>query len=239
MSARPIRSGMPKAPASEFEERVVQIDRVARVMRGGRRFRFRATVVVGDRKRRVGLGIAKAGEVQGAIQKAVAVAKKDLIEVKTLNDTIPFATLSRFAGARLMLKPARPGTGIIAGGAVRPVVELAGITNILAKSLGSDNRINNAKAAIVALKEIAATDITRLMPADKPVRTPVKKAVKAKAASESGEGADESESTQKEKASAKKTPAKKPAAKKAAAAKPQKAQPKKTAAKKAAAGKAA
>lgn len=149
---------------SEFEERVVQIDRVARVVKGGRRFRFRATVVIGDRKRRVGLGVAKAGEVQGAIQKAIAVAKKEMITVKVINDTIPFAITSQFAGAKLLLKPARPGTGIIAGGAVRPIVELAGITNILSKSLGSDNRINNAKATLKALAEIANTDISKIAP---------------------------------------------------------------------------
>lgn len=163
-------------PAPELEERVVQIDRVARVVKGGRRFRFRATVVVGDRQRRVGLGIAKAGEVQGAIQKAVAEAKKDMVEVKVIGDTIPFAIQTSFAGAKLLMKPARQGTGIIAGGAVRPIVELAGITNVLSKSLGSDNRINNAKAAIAALREIAATDISKLTQpkAAKPVEKDVR-----------------------------------------------------------------
>lgn len=155
---------LPNRPPSEFEERVVQIDRVSRVVKGGRRFRFRATVVIGDRKRRVGLGIAKSSDVQGAIQKAVADAKKNLVTVKTIRDTIPFALTARFSGAQLLMKPARPGTGIIAGGAVRPIVELSGITNILSKSLGSDNRINNAKAAIQGLREIAATDISALTP---------------------------------------------------------------------------
>lgn len=173
---------MPNRPPSEFEERVVQIDRVARVVKGGRRFRFRATVVIGDRKGRVGLGVAKSGDVQGAIQKSIADAKKNMITVKTIRDTIPFAITARFAGAQLLLKPARPGTGIIAGGAVRPIVELAGITNILSKSLGSDNRINNAKAAVEAFKEIARTDISALSPPAKEVAKPA--AVDAKAEAE-------------------------------------------------------
>lgn len=149
-------------PQSEFEERVIQIDRVARVVKGGRRFRFRASVVIGDRRGRVGLGVAKASEVQGAIQKAVAEAKKEMVTVQKVADTIPFALTTKFAGAKLLLKPARPGTGIIAGGAVRPIMELGGITNVLSKSLGSDNRINNAKAAMVALRVIAGTDLSKI-----------------------------------------------------------------------------
>lgn len=151
-------------PQSEYEERVVQIDRVARVQKGGRRFRFRATVIVGDRKGKLGLGIAKAADVQSAIRKAVDEAKKEFVEVPTIDQTIPFELVSTFAGAKVLLKPARKGTGIIAGGAVRPVIELAGITNILSKSLGSDNRINNAKAALEGLKTIAVTDLSRLKP---------------------------------------------------------------------------
>lgn len=151
-------------PQSEFEERIVQIDRVSRVQKGGRRFRFRATVVVGDRKGRVGLGVAKGADVQTAIRKSVEDAKKNVITVTIYRQSIPFSLVTRFAGAKLLLRPARPGTGIIAGGAVRPVIELSGITNILAKSLGSDNRINNAKAAMTALEKIAATDISKLQP---------------------------------------------------------------------------
>ncbi len=218
MTAQPNRSRDSRGPRnamaapSEFEERVVQIDRVARVVKGGRRFRFRATVVVGDRKRRVGLGIAKASEVQGAIQKAIAEAKKEMITVKTISDTIPFATVSTFAGAKLMLKPARAGTGIIAGGAVRPVVELAGITNILSKSLGSDNRINNAKAAIVALKEIAATDISKL------TRLAEAKAERAKARAEAEEE-EKAETAEESKTASTETAEKPPARRSAKAAK--------------------
>lgn len=157
-------------PPSEFEERVIQIDRVARVVKGGRRFRFRATIVLGDKKGRVGLGIAKGADVQTAIQKAVADAKKEMITVRILNDTIPFEYLSQFAGAKVLLKPASAGTGIIAGGAVRPIIELSGITNILSKSLGSDNRINNAKATLAALKDISKTDLTPILPKAKPAK---------------------------------------------------------------------
>ncbi|MSU76298.1 30S ribosomal protein S5 [Patescibacteria group bacterium] len=153
---------MAPRPQSEFEERVVQIDRVARVQKGGRRFRFRATVVIGDRKGRIGLGISKASDVQGAIRKAVAEAKKSVMTITIYEQSIPFSLTTTFAGAKLLLKPARPGTGIIAGGAVRPVIELSGITNILSKSLGSNNRINNAKAAMLALKQMSETDISKL-----------------------------------------------------------------------------
>src|SRR5690606_37990755 len=129
---------------------------------GGRRFRFRATVVIGDRKGRVGLGVAKGQDVQTAIRKAVEDAKKSVETIVIHNQSIPFSLTMRFSGAQLLLRPAKPGTGIIAGGAVRPVIELAGITNISVKSLGSDNRINNAKAAMAALKKVSATDISKL-----------------------------------------------------------------------------
>lgn len=166
MSAAPGQRGGGRSfgprPQSEFEERIVQIDRVARVQKGGRRFRFRATVVVGDRKGRVGLGVAKGADVQTAIRKAVEDAKKSVETIVIHNQSIPFSLVMRFAGAQLLLRPAKPGTGIIAGGAVRPVIELSGITNISVKSLGSDNRINNAKATMAALKKLAATDISKL-----------------------------------------------------------------------------
>lgn len=166
------RQPMAPRPKPEFEERVVQIDRVARVQKGGRRFRFRATIVIGDRKGKVGLGIDKGADVQTAIQKATADAKKNMVTVPILNDTIPFEYVSRFAGAKVLLKPASAGTGIIAGGAVRPVIELAGITNILSKSLGSDNRINNAKATIEALRTFSETDLTKLLKREPAAKQP-------------------------------------------------------------------
>lgn len=135
----------------EFEEEVIQVDRVTRVTKGGRQLRFRATVVIGDKKGRVGYGIGKASEVQGAIQKAVTKAKKDLITVPIYNGTIPHSIQVKFKAAIVLLKPAGEGTGIIAGGAVRKMLDLAGVRNVLSKSLGSNNRLNTTKAAHKAL----------------------------------------------------------------------------------------
>jgi small subunit ribosomal protein S5 len=142
--------------AKEFREEVIAIDRVARVVAGGRRFRFRALAVVGDGKGRVGMGVAKAGEVSGAIQKAIARAKASLLTVPLKNGTIPHAVNARFAGAQIMLKPAGPGTGVIAGGAIRPVLEVAGVTNVLSKAFGSTNKLNNCYATFKALAQLEA-----------------------------------------------------------------------------------
>ncbi len=137
---------------SAFTENVVSIDRVARVVKGGRRFRFRALVVVGDNKGSVGVGVAKGADVQTAITKAVAKAKQEIIDIPLHKGTIPHDTQAKVGGADVLLKPAAPGTGLIAGGVVRMVVEAAGLHNILSKSLGSSNKINNAYATIEALK---------------------------------------------------------------------------------------
>jgi small subunit ribosomal protein S5 len=138
----------------EFEEKVIAIDRVTRVVKGGRRFRFRATVVIGDGKGRVGVGIGKGSEVITSIAKAVSRAKTQMITVPLVNGTIPHEIQVRFSGAHVMMKPASPGTGVIAGGAVRNVVEVAGIHDLLTKSLGSSNKVNNAYATIVALSQL-------------------------------------------------------------------------------------
>jgi len=135
----------------EFEEQVVQVARVTRVVKGGRRMRFRATVVIGDKKGTVGYGIGKAAEVQQAIQKAVAKAKKRLIKVPLYNGTIPHIIQTKFKASVVLMKPASVGTGMIAGGAVRQILELAGVHNVLSKSLGSTNKINTAKATYQAL----------------------------------------------------------------------------------------
>lgn len=145
----------------EFEEKVIAIDRVARVVKGGRRFRFRATVVIGDGKGRVGVGVGKGGEVVTAITKAVATAKRQLINVPLTGQTIPHEIEVRYAGARVLLKPASAGTGVIAGGAVRSVVEVAGIHNLLTKALGSSNKVNNAYATILALSRLNAEGTIR------------------------------------------------------------------------------
>lgn len=142
---------------SEFEERVINIDRVARVVKGGRRFRFRALVVVGDRKGRVGMGISKGSDVTTSITKAVAHAKKHLQTVPIVNEsTIPHEVYAKHSGAKVMLKPAGPGTGVIAGGAVRDVLEIAGVKDILSKSLGSSNKANNAYATLAALAQMTS-----------------------------------------------------------------------------------
>ena len=136
----------------EFEEVVINIDRVARVVKGGRRFRFKALVVVGNRKDKVGVGVSKGQDVQTAISKATDVAKKNLITVPIANETIPHDAEVKVSGAQVLLKPAAPGTGIIAGGVVRQVIGVTGIRNMLSKSLGSTNKVNIAYATIEALR---------------------------------------------------------------------------------------
>ncbi|MDD5589828.1 MAG: 30S ribosomal protein S5 [Candidatus Portnoybacteria bacterium] len=140
---------------SEFDQRVIDVARVARVMAGGRRFSFRATVAIGDRKRRVAIGIAKANDVSRAINKAVVQAKKDITEVKIKETTIPHEVYSKFGAARVFLKPAQKGRGIVAGGVVRVICDLAGISDIVSKVVSrSTNKLNNAIATIEALKKL-------------------------------------------------------------------------------------
>lgn len=136
----------------QFEEVVISIDRVARVVKGGRRFRFKALVVVGDRKNKVGVGVSKGADVQTAVAKATDVAKKSMITIPIENDTIPHDAETKVSGAQVLLMPAAPGTGIIAGGVVRSVIGVTGIKNLLSKSLGSTNKVNIAYATIDALK---------------------------------------------------------------------------------------
>lgn len=150
------RGGRRDMPQEEkqFDERVVHIDRVARVVKGGRRFRFRALVVVGDHKGKVGIGISKGADVTTAVTKAVEVAKKQFVNVHIINGTIAHEAEVKVSGARILIKPAVPGTGLIAGGVVRTVLEVAGIHNVLSKSLGSSNKINTAYATLKALLSI-------------------------------------------------------------------------------------
>lgn len=145
-----------RAPKEEslFDERVVSIDRVARVVKGGRRFRFRALVVVGDKKGGVGVGTAKGADVTAAVSKATDVAKKHIVKTHHNKGTIPHEQLSKVSGAKIFLKPASAGTGLIAGGVVRVVLEVAGYTDVLSKSLGSNNKINIAYATVDALREM-------------------------------------------------------------------------------------
>ena len=138
----------------QFDERVVHIDRVARVVKGGRRFRFRALVVVGDRKNRVGIGTAKGADVTAAVTKATEIAKKHFVSVPLYQGTIPHEVSAKVSGANILIKPASKGTGLIAGGTVRTVLEVAGVHDALSKSLGSSNRTNAAYATVAALQTL-------------------------------------------------------------------------------------
>lgn len=135
----------------EFDERVIEVARISRVVKGGRRIRFRALLVLGDHKGRVGMGVAKANEVADAVKKATAKAKKNMVNVPIVAGSIPHEVMYKYKAAKVLLKPASSGTSIVAGGSVRAVVELAGISDILAKSMGSQNKINNITATIKAL----------------------------------------------------------------------------------------
>ncbi len=142
----------------EFEERVVVINRVTKVVKGGRRFRFAAVVVVGDKKGRVGFGTGKANEVPDAIRKGVENAKKNLINVKLINGSLPHANTGKFAAGEVFLRPASEGTGVIAGGAIRDIMELAGVTDVLTKCIGSRTPINMIRATFNALDTMKTVD---------------------------------------------------------------------------------
>ena len=177
------------AEEKQFDERVVHVDRVARVVKGGRRFRFRALVVIGDHKNKVGIGSAKGADVTAAITKATEKAKKTLITLSLYKGTLPHEVQSKVGGANILIKPASPGTGLIAGGVVRTILEVAGVSNALSKSIGSSNKTNTAYATIEALSTLVpaknwvtskkTAKVEKTEPVDK---APAKLVVKAKKA---------------------------------------------------------
>ncbi|MDO8667605.1 MAG: 30S ribosomal protein S5 [bacterium] len=150
--------GMPE----EFEQKMIDIARVTRVMAGGKRMRFRACVAIGNKKGRVAIGLAKGADVTGAVTKAVNKAKKEFIDIPIVNETIPHEIYQKFGAAKILFKPAKKGRGIIAGGVVRIILELAGVKNVTSKILGTGNKVNNAKCVIEALKNLKRPEPKRV-----------------------------------------------------------------------------
>lgn len=151
----------------QFDERVVYVNRVARVVKGGRRFRFQALVVAGDHKGKIGIGVSKGADVSAAVTKATDVAKKSMIKVSMYKGTLTHEVEGRVSGSRILIMPAAAGTGLIAGGVVRTVLEVVGIENALSKSLGSSNRINTAYATLAALQSMEPVNKWIVKPAKK------------------------------------------------------------------------
>jgi len=154
----PRRGGRDEKPKDEMEQRILEVARVTRVMAGGKRMNFRACVAIGDKKGSVGVGLGKGADVTMAVNKAVNRAKKTLVKVSMVNETIPHEVALKMGAARQLIKPAKKGRGVIAGGVSRIIFELAGIKNITSKALGSKNKVNNARCAIEALRRLHKTE---------------------------------------------------------------------------------
>ena len=162
----------PRRPEQEFAQKIIDLARVTRVMAGGKRMRFRATVAIGDGKGRVGIGMAKGADVAISVNKAVEKAKKEVITVPIVNETIPHEMRTKFKAGKILLKPAPKGTGIKAGGAIRVMLELAGVPNVTGKILGTNNKVTNVKTLMIALSSFKAV---------KPRKKKVEKVVAKKA----------------------------------------------------------
>jgi len=143
---------------NEFDQKVVEVKRVTRVVAGGKRMRFRALVVIGDHKGKVGMGLKKGADVSESVNKAVNAAKKNMVTLPLVKETIPHQLNVKYKSSSLMLKPAKPGTGVIAGGAVRSVMDLAGVKNVVCKMLGSNNKVNNVKAVFAAFSKMKSKE---------------------------------------------------------------------------------
>lgn len=164
MERRPRRNqqdGERKAP--DFDQKVVEVKRVTRVVAGGKRMRFRALVVIGDRKGRVGMGLKKGRDVAESVNKAVNQAKKNMVALPLIHETIPHELNIKYKSSKLILRPAKAGTGVIAGGAVRSVMDLAGVKNVMSKMIGSNNKVNNVKAVFAAFKQMKSKEQIKKM----------------------------------------------------------------------------
>lgn len=181
----PKRGDRREEKRDEFEQRILEVARVTRVMAGGKRMNFRACVAIGDRKGSVGVGLGKGADVTMAVNKAVNRAKKVMVKVQTVNDTIPHEVFNKMGAAKVMLKPAKQGRGIISGGVTRTILELSGIKNITTKTLGSNNKINNARCTIEALSKLRKVEGKPEVKGEKAAPAAAPKAVKKeKAASD-------------------------------------------------------
>ena len=142
----------------EFDQKVVEVTRVTRVVAGGKRMRFRALVVIGDHKGKVGMGLKKGLDVAESVNKAINQAKKNMIKLPLVNDTIPHEVSIKYKASKIMMRPARTGTGVIAGGAIRSVMDLAGVKNVISKMIGSSNKVNNIKAVFKAFESMKSKE---------------------------------------------------------------------------------
>lgn len=175
------KGGLKLEKRDEFDERILDIARVTRVMAGGKRMRFRVCVAIGDHKGKIGTGVGKGADVTAAVKKAVNQARKAIIDVPLVNDTIPHEVYNKFCAAKILFKPAAKGKGVIAGGVVRVILELAGVKNITSKILGSSNKLSNALCTIEALKSLKkvennnkADDKKKIISSEKPVEEKAK-----------------------------------------------------------------